>query len=160
MVSGSKNNPSHYIRHRIAGALILQSFSMVIFFMLTALLTGAFHCGWLCPFGFVQEQLSKLGRLLRLPRLRVPDNIERWLRLLRYLILGLSITGLGFIFFITEPYSTFTGVLTGNMKYITIPAWGLLGVFFLLSLFTERPFCRYFCAEGAKYGALSPCPGT
>ncbi|MDC7223179.1 MAG: 4Fe-4S dicluster domain-containing protein, partial [Spirochaetales bacterium] len=31
----------------------------------------------------------------------------------------------------------------------------LLAVFLLLSLFTDRPYCRYFCTEGARYGALS-----
>ncbi len=131
------------------------SFMFVILLMLLSLVTGPFFCGWLCPYGALQELMGSIGRSLSLPRLRVPAGLERFLVYLRYLIFGLSMTGLGFILFLSSPHSTFLSGVSGSVSYITAAAWGLMGFFILLSLFLDRPFCRYFCTEGAQYGLLS-----
>lgn len=41
------------------------------------------------------------------------------------------------------------------MAYTSVLTWIMLGSFILLSLFFNRPYCRYFCSEGARYGLLS-----
>ena len=50
----------------------------------TVLLAGVFFCGWVCPFGAAQDWMSKLGRLLHLPQLRIPQAAQRYLQLTRY----------------------------------------------------------------------------
>lgn len=118
-------------------------------------LSGAWFCGWLCPLGFIQEWIGKLARLVRLPRLRLPNKVEIWVSVLRYILLGLSFTGIALVLLLQTPYGSFMGVVDKNMHFITDTAWILLGVILFLSLFIDRPFCRYFCPEGAKYGILS-----
>lgn len=139
--------------------LVLGYMSKTLVFMIIlmggTLLGGAWFCGWLCPFGFAQEWIGKLGRLLRLPRLRIPRKGVLWFSLTRYLLLGLSFFGIGVILLAQSPYGSFMGVVDWNMNYITRPAWILLGAFLGLSLFIDRPFCRFFCPEGARYGILS-----
>lgn len=119
------------------------------------LLGGAWFCGWLCPLGFVQEWLGKLGRLLRLPRIRFPRRVSRWLNLTRFILLGLSFLGISSVLLVQSPFGSFMGVVDRNMSYITPTAWILLGAFLALSLVVDRPFCRYFCPEGARYGIFS-----
>lgn len=141
------------------GLLILGYMSKTLVFMIillgSTLLSGAWFCGWLCPLGFAQEWLGKLARLLRLPRLRVPQMAEKWLRLTRYVLLGISFFGIALVLLIQTPYASFMGVVDWNMSYITQTAWILLGVFLGLSLLVDRPFCRYLCPEGARYGLFS-----
>ncbi len=135
--------------------IVVSSFEFIALMMLVSLLTGAFFCGWLCPFGAMQELMGTIGRKLKLPRFRVPQRVEKFLRLLRYMVLALSMTGLGIILFLTEPNSTFLAGLSGSVSYVTASAWILTGVLILLSLFVDRPFCRYLCSEGAMYGLVS-----
>ncbi|MBI9101520.1 MAG: 4Fe-4S binding protein [Spirochaetales bacterium] len=135
--------------------LLWKSPLMVIILLGIAFLSGAFYCGWLCPFGFTQEWLGNLGRVLNLPYLRVPTKVERWLRFSRYILFGLSMTGLAFVYFLSDPYNNFMGLIVGNTGYVTIGGWILLGGFILSSMLIDRPFCRYFCTEGARYGGLS-----
>ena len=135
--------------------IIYKSFFLIGLFMASSLLLGAFHCGWLCPFGFLQELLGKLGRRLRLPRFAIPPGWDRYLRFLRYILFALSFLGLGIIYFLGTPYSQTMGFLSGSAGAVTAGIALLTGAFLVLSLFTDRPFCRYFCTEGARYGALS-----
>jgi polyferredoxin len=128
---------------------------LMVIILGSTLLGGAWFCGWLCPVGFTQEWLGKLGRLLRLPRVRFPQKVITCLNFTRYVLLALSFLGIGAVLIAQSPYSSFMGIVDWNMSYITTTAWVLLGVFGGLSLIIDRPFCRYFCPEGAKYGVLS-----
>lgn len=138
----------------IAGIMSKNIFVMLVF-MGSSLLAGAFYCGWLCPFGIVQEWLGKAARFLKIPRFSIPRKLEKWLRFSRYILLGLSTFGFAVVLFLISPFGTFSGILMSNVTYITTGAWILLGVFLVLSLFSDRPFCRYFCTEGARYGGVS-----
>lgn len=135
--------------------IMSKNIAVMLIFMVSALLGGAFFCGWFCPFGAVQEWLGKFGRLWKIPQLRVPDIFEKWLRFTRYLLLGVSMGGFAIALFLLSPYGTFSGLLMANIVYISSAAWILFGIFLVLSLFIDRPFCRYFCAEGARYGIVS-----
>lgn len=127
---------------------------MIVLIGLT-ILGGAWFCGWLCPVGFAQEWISKLGRLLRIPRITIPKKFNKVLNVLRYVLLGLSFFGFSLIILAQTPYSSFMGIIDLNMSYITKPAWIILISFLVLSITIDRPFCRYFCPEGARYGIFS-----
>lgn len=114
------------------------------------LLLGVFFCGWVCQLGAAQDWMAKLGRLLHLPRVRVPQSIQRYLQVLRYgfylaLTLGLTI-----------------GLLQGPKNFammwhghLLTAAGGIIVFFLLLGLFIDRPFCNYFCTGGARQGLFS-----
>ncbi|TCO67737.1 FMN-binding protein [Marinisporobacter balticus] len=120
------------------------------------LLSGVFYCGWVCPFGFMQDLFSKLGSLLCIKKRKMPIAIQKVLVFSRYILLGLVfLIGSDFIFSIMsfDPRVNFEKLLLGNM--VAISFIGILCFFVLIALFFERPFCNYFCFEGAKYGLMS-----
>lgn len=124
----------------------------------SVLLLGVFSCGWVCPLGTVQEWAYKLGRLLRLPLLRMPEGVQRYLQLSRYIMLFL-VTVYATVevikgFFSHLHATKFLGsLMKGNM--LETSALVILLSFIIIGLFFNRPFCNYFCTGGARAGLWS-----
>ncbi len=122
---------------------------------------GRMPCGWLCPFGFLQDLLYKIPT----PKLRLPA----WTRWGRY----------GFLVFLVAlvPFLTATswfsrlcpaGALEGAVPLKLVPpalplppsGWflwlkmAILAFFLLWFVLSSRPFCRSVCPLGAMLG---PC---
>lgn len=116
----------------------------------TVLLVGVFFCGWICPLGAAQDWMSRLGRWLRLPRLRVARGVQRYLQLLRYVFYMLLLLEVS-ISLLKGPYH-FSLLVHGELL---TAASGVVVFFLLLGLVVDRPFCNYFCTGGAKMGLLS-----
>lgn len=120
------------------------------------LFTGTFYCGWVCPYGFIQEVFSKLGKRLGIKKRKMPKNIQRILVFSRYIVFGVvMLIGTDFIFSVMsfDPRVNFGNLLLGNT--VKIGAIIVLSLFLMVSLLFERPFCNYLCYEGAKYGLMS-----
>jgi len=63
--------------------------SLVLFSILfMTLFAGRFYCGWICPFGFYMDLTSFLRQALKKRHLRLPENVNRKLHRLRYVLLG------------------------------------------------------------------------
>lgn len=146
--------PTVYLLLTFLG-FIYKSYTLFIGLLISSLILGPFFCGWLCPFGFLQDLLTKLARVLKLPRLTIPKPVHKYLKFLRYLVFVLIVVGIGIAIVLDSPYRTFGAVMTGNLMFISTVSWITLGAILVLSLFVERPFCRYLCSEGARYGAVS-----
>lgn len=139
----------------ITSFLINSEMATLVFLSLT-LLSGVFHCGWICPFGFIQEIFGNIGRLLGIRKRKMPMLIHKILASIRYIILGLVLiiaSDLIFNILAFDPRANFLRVLSLNM--ITIGAIVVISFFLIVSLFYERPFCNYFCYQGARYGLFS-----
>jgi len=124
----------------------------------SALLLGPLFCGWICPFGTFQELLGKLGKKLTGKRYNrfIPYRWDRYLRFLRYAVLVWVIimtawTG-KLIFADVDPYFALFQFWTGE---VAVSGFIILGVVILLSLFVERPFCKYACPYGAVLGIFN-----
>ena len=59
------------------------AFYLTGFFMMIGAVLGRFVCGWLCPFGLVQDLLYKIPFVKKLKKL--PG--DRWLKWLKYVLL-------------------------------------------------------------------------
>nr|WP_319385158.1 4Fe-4S binding protein [uncultured Roseibium sp.] len=134
--------------------LLYDPFSLLIWavVIVTFVLWGrGFFCGWLCPFGAMQEFMHHIGRLLRLPQIRVPDRIDRWLVKLKYVILACMIA----LIFVApsyldaaievEPFKTAITTFFVREWYYVLYCVGLLA----LSMMVFKGFCRYICPLGA-----------
>lgn len=122
------------------------------------LLAGAAFCGWVCPFGSLQDGLTWLRKKMHLPELRVPAKIDRWLRYGRYAILALilvkTITTVKLWFSGYDPYRTIFGlgwVFEFNLAE-QWPAYLIALLVLVVSFWVPRAWCKYACPLG---GALS-----
>ena len=143
------------------------------FLMLFGALMGRFVCGWLCPFGLVQDLLHKI------PLFHKKKNLpgHRFLRYGKYLVLGVfvillpmtvvGVTGMGdpwFCKYICPSGTLFGGLplLASNPTLRAAAGWLfswktlLLVAIVLLSIRYYRPFCKYLCPLGALYGLFNP----
>jgi NosR/NirI family transcriptional regulator, nitrous oxide reductase regulator len=134
--------------------LLYDPFSLLIWAVtiLGFILWGrGLFCGWLCPFGALQEFAHHAGRLLRLPEWEPSARWDARLKSLKYLVLAalLGVT----VFAPThldkaaevEPFKTaITTFFVRDWPYVAYAAlW--LG----FGLFTFKGFCRWVCPLGA-----------
>lgn len=113
---------------------------------LTALLFGQVWCGYVCPFGALQEFISRLGRWWRL-RSYPERTLELRVRYLKFLLLALMLLGVWI-----GGDETWAGF--NPMQHLFGGHWqGWMGAVILVSLlgslFYYRFWCRYFCPFGA-----------
>ena len=108
-------------------------------------------CGWLCPFGALQEFASLAAKKLRIPQIQVPWSLHERLWPIKYMIF-LGLFGLSFYSLAhaerlseVEPFKTAI-VLRFDRELIFI---GIALLWLLPGLFIERFFCRYVCPLGA-----------
>ena len=127
---------------------------MVIGFVL-AILFGPVFCGWVCPLGTVQEWVAKWGKKLFRRRYNhfVPARIDNVLRYARYLVLAwvvyVTATSGTLIFADYDPYFALFNFWSGEVAWTAL---AILGLTLGLTLFVERPWCKYACPYGAVLG--------
>ena len=143
-------------------------FAALGFFFLFGSVLGRFVCGWLCPFGLVQDLLHKIPLFKKKKRL----PFHRVLKHGKYAALVLLV-GIGSMFlfggYAKVPafckYLCPSGTLLGALPLLSANGalrsqagglflWklGILLAIVLLSVKVFRPFCQYVCPLGAIYG--------
>ncbi len=143
------------------------------FLMFVGALAGRFVCGWLCPFGLVQDLLHKIPFVKKIGTFKG----DRLLRRLKYVILLVfvillpmflvDVLGQGLPYFCK--YICPAGTLEGGILLVLfnksmrsalgwLYAWKsvLLIVTVTLSVMIYRPFCKYICPLGAVYSVFNP----
>lgn len=109
------------------------------------------YCGWLCPFGALQELLNEGAKRLGIKQIEVPFHIQERLWAIKYtlfmLILGLSFYSMDYALRLAEVEPFKTAI---SMRFQR--AWPFVAFVLALlaaGLFIERFYCRYLCPLGA-----------
>lgn len=139
--------------------------------MLFGILLGRTVCGFLCPFGLIQDLLHKVPH----PRVNIPKRLDQCLRWLKYIILVVMVLLLpafaGGITGVTPPYFCEyicpAGTLEGGIPLVLLNdslraiagalfQWKVSLLILILAgaVLIPRFFCRYLCPLGAFYAVF------
>jgi len=134
--------------------LVYDPFSLLIWAVTIAGFVAwgrGLFCGWLCPFGALQEFANHLGRLLRIPQIEPSAFWDARLKWLKYVVLAALV---GVTIYIptamdkaaeVEPFKTaITTFFIREWYYVAYAAFWLI-----LSMALFKGFCRYVCPLGA-----------
>jgi NosR/NirI family nitrous oxide reductase transcriptional regulator len=131
---------------------ILWSYVFVSLFLIGR---GLF-CGWLCPFGALQEVVGWLAKRWRIRQLKIAYPLHKKLQLIKYgvlvLLLALSLYAnvMAEVMAEVEPFkTTFTLMFVRSWPFV-IYALVILG----LGLYINKFYCRYVCPLGAGLSLL------
>ncbi len=149
------------------------AFYIAGFLIFIGALVGRFACGWLCPFGLIQDLLNKIPFPKKIKTFRG----DKLLRKLKYIILAIfviilpmflvDILGQGAPYFckLICPAGTLEGglpLVLLNKSMHSALGWlytwknTILIITVLLSIIIYRPFCKYICPLGAIYSVFNP----
>ena len=149
------------------------AFYVAGFLVFVGALIGRFVCGWLCPFGLVQDLLHKIPFPKKIKTFRG----DKLLRKLKYVILAVFVILMPlYLVDIMDQGSPYfcklicpAGTLEGGIPLVLLNksmrraigwlyVWKnvLLAVTVLLSILIYRPFCKYICPLGAIYSVFNP----
>ena len=146
----------HYAGYRVFPVL---AFGTVL---LLGILLGRLLCGWVCPFGFVQDLLYKIPT----PKFRLP-RAAAWGK---YVVLVLLVVALPFVLG-SETWFSFCRICPASALQVVLPAWiaggfavppaanlvrfGVLAGVLALVVLSSRAFCKAICPIGALLGPLN-----
>jgi transcriptional regulator of nitric oxide reductase len=113
-------------------------------------------CGWLCPFGALQELVHKAMAPLRLRQWKISERIDARLKRIKYAVLA-AIVASAFVsvpwtdrMVEIEPFKTSITLVFSRAWPFVAWAVGLL----VLSAFVYKGYCRYLCPLGAGMALL------
>jgi NosR/NirI family nitrite reductase transcriptional regulator len=109
------------------------------------------YCGWLCPFGALQELANAAAQRLGVRQIAVPQALHERLWVIKYTlfvaIVALSFYSMHYALILAEAEPFKTAI---SMRFLR--AWPFVLVVLAIltaSLFIERFYCRYLCPLGA-----------
>lgn len=135
-------------------AFLLDPLTFILWFAVAAALLfwgrGA-YCGWLCPFGALQELLNQVARKLHIPQWTLPWGLHERLWPLKYMIFlglfGVSLTSIEQAERLAEVEPFKTAIILNFVR--AWPFIAYVAALLIAGLFVERFFCRYLCPLGA-----------
>jgi ferredoxin-type protein NapH len=131
-------------------------------------LVGRMPCGWLCPFGFLQELLYKI----KTKKLRIP----KFLTYMKYVVLVVFVVFLP-LFIMDEfgfgqtwfckwicpagtleaglPLAAISADIRGQIGFLFSWKFAILVLFIAWMIVSKRPFCRTVCPLGAIFALFN-----
>lgn len=135
-------------------AFLLDPLTFILWFAVAAALIfwgrGA-YCGWLCPFGALQELTNQIARKLRIPQITLPWGLHERLWPVKYMIFlglfGVSLMSVEQAEHLAEVEPFKTAIILNFVRAWPFVAYAV--ALLAAGLFVERFYCRYLCPLGA-----------
>lgn len=130
--------------------------------VMMSLVIGKSFCSWVCPIGFVSENLGVFGEKLFKRKIKLPKILDIPLRSIKYLLLGFFVYVIFFVMdiislkvFLDSPYNQVADI---KMYYffakISKFSLTVIIILALLSVIFRNFWCRYLCPYGALLGLV------
>ena len=135
-------------------AFLLDPLTFILWFAVAAALLfwgrGA-YCGWLCPFGALQELTNQIARKLHIPQWTLPWGLHERLWPIKYMIFlglfGVSLMSVEQAEHLAEVEPFKTAIILNFVRAWPFVAYAV--ALLVAGLFVERFYCRYLCPLGA-----------
>jgi len=125
--------------------------------MLITITFGSVFCSYLCPLGSFQEWTGKIGKNIFKKKYNrfISNKFDHLSGYIRYVVLFMimifTTLRLSLVFQHVDPYYALFHFWMGDVFFTALI---VLGAVTILSLFFERPWCRWFCPFGALQGII------
>ena len=136
-------------------------FILWVFVFISLFIVGrGLYCGWLCPFGALQEFAGLLAKKLRIKQIKIKPQQHKWGQTLKYFILlGLLVSAI-FSLNVAEKLAEVEPFKTSiTLHFVrTWPFVVYAVLLLLLSMKIHKVYCRYLCPLGAGLAIVGRFP--
>lgn len=144
-----------FISYSIMVSALTNGITQVVLIPVALMLVVAFiypmfgktnhYCTWICPYGSLQELLGKcIPKKIKISQ-KVGKTLIAFRNVLWFALMWLLWTGLWFDWMGYEPFAAF---FFNDASAVVL---GIAGGFLILSLFVQRPYCRFVCPTGTLF---------
>lgn len=136
-------------------------FILWVFVFVSLFLWGrGLFCGWLCPFGALQELMSLLATKLKIRQIKIKPQHHKLGQKLKYLILFALVATSFYSLSLAEQLAEIepfkTSITLNFVRYWPFVLYAAL--LLLLSLKIHKFYCRYLCPLGAGLAIIGRYP--
>lgn len=136
-------------------------FILWVFVFISLFLFGrGLFCGWLCPFGALQEMMGLLAKKLSIRQIKISPKHHKYAQKIKYIILfilvGTSFYSLSLAEKLAEIEPFKTSITLNFVRYWPFVLYSVL--LLLLSLKIHKFYCRYLCPLGAGLAIIGRFP--
>lgn len=118
------------------------------FFIMLAVIGNKIICGWVCPFGALQELIYSIPILRKIKKRKLPFIFTNTIRVCLFIAMLLFLFGIiggrqGFVIYhYMNPFNLF------NLDFETFSILLTVIIALLVSFIAYRPFCQFICPFG------------
>jgi len=136
-------------------------FILWVFVFISLFIFGrGLFCGWLCPFGALQEMMGLLAKKLSIRQIKISPKHHKQAQKIKYIILfilvGTSFYSLSLAEKLAEVEPFKTSITLNFVRYWPFVLYSVL--LLVLSLKIHKFYCRYLCPLGAGLAIIGRFP--